>query len=128
MRRTHQGPRWWSIWFPLFGLGGLLMLEHQASLSPGGHQVAEIALALLMYSVVVCWLRYNRGALVHQEYECEQKREGRCAPCAHTVAPKRAAQARQPRQEPVIHDDEPWDEAWLPWHSNGPDTDIYRRR
>jgi len=111
MWHTRQGPRWWSIGLPLLGLGGLLVLEHQALLSPGGHQVAEIAMALLMYGGVVCWLWYNRGALVHQEYERE-----------------RAAKARQPRQEPIIYDDEPWDDSCLPWQSNEPDTDIHRRQ
>ena len=115
MRHKRQGPRWWNVWVPLLLLGGLLVLEHQTPLSPGGHQVAEVALALLMYGVVVYWLRCHRGALVHQEYEREQKRE-------------RASKARQPRQEPVIHDDEPWDDAWLPWQSDGHDIDIQRRR
>ena len=114
MRYKHQGPRWWNAWVPLLLLGGLLVLEHQAPLSPGGHQVAEIALALLMYGAVVCWLRYNRGALVHQEYEREQQQE-------------RAAKPRQPRQEPVVSDHEPWDEASLPWQSHAHDTDIHRR-
>ena len=91
------------------------MLEHQSPLSPGGHQVAEIAIVLLMYGVVVCWLRYNRGALVNQEYEREQKRE-------------RMSMARQPRQEPIIYDDEPWDDAWIPWQNPEPDIERQRRR
>jgi len=114
MQEKRQGPTWWNAWVPLLLLGGLLVLERQAPLSPGGHQVVEIAIALLMYGVVVCWLRCNRGALVHQEYEREQQQE-----CV--------AKARQPRQEPVMHD-EPWDDAWLPWQSDGHDTDIQRRR
>ena len=114
MRHKRQCPRRWNIWLPLLLLGGLLVLEHQASLSPGGHKVAEIAITLCMYGVVVCWLRRNRGALVHQEYEREQKQA-------------RASKARQPRPEPVIHDDEPWDDAWLSWHSHGHDTDTQRR-
>ena len=80
MRHTRQGPRWWSIGLPLLGLGGLLVLEQQTPLSPGGHQVAEIAIMLLMYGGAVWWLRCNRGALVHQEYEQEQKREGPYGP------------------------------------------------
>ena len=99
MRHKRQYPRRWNIWVPLLLLGGLLVLEHQASLSPGGHKVAEIAITLCMYGVVVCWLRRNRGALVHQEYEREQKR---------------ASKARQLRPEPVIHADEPWDDALAP--------------
>ena len=115
MKHKRQGPRWWHAWVPLLLLGGLLVLEHQAPLSPGGHQVAEIALALLMYGVVVCWLRCKRGALVHEEYEREQKQE-------------RAYRVRRQRQEPAMSDHEPWDDAWLPWQRNRHDTDIQRRR
>src|SRR5262245_50743729 len=114
MRHTRQGPKWWQVWVPLLLLGGLLVLEHEAPLSSGGHQVVEIALALLMYGVVVWWLRRNRGALVHGEYEREQQQE-------------RTAKARQPSQEPSIHD-EPWDDAWLSWQSYEHDTDKQRRR
>src|SRR5262249_34368366 len=83
-------------------------------LSPGGHKGAEIAITLCVYGVAVCWLRRNRGALVHQEYEREQKRAW-------------MSKDRQPRPEPVIHDDEPWDDAWLSWHSHAHDTDTQRR-
>ncbi len=115
MRHTRQGPTWWHVWVPLLGLGGLLVLEHQAPLSPGSHQVAEIAIALLMYGLVVCWLRCNRGALVHAAYEREQKQA-------------RMYRVRQQRCEPAMSDHEPWDDAWLPWQSNAHNTDIQRRR
>ena len=103
MRHTRQGPRWWNVWLPLMllFLGGLLLLEPQGPLSPAGHSIVQIVLALLIYGVVVIWLRYNRGALLNREYEREQ-------------AQARASTARQPQPEPIIHDDEPWDEAWLP--------------
>jgi hypothetical protein len=103
MRHTRQGPRWWNVWLPLMLLlfGGLLLLEPQGPLSPAGHSIVQAVLALLMYGAVVIWLRYNRGALLNKEYEREQ-------------AQGRASMARQPRQEPIIHDDEPWDEVWLP--------------
>ncbi len=115
MRHKRQGPTWWNAWVPLMLLGGLFVLEHQAPLSPSGHQIAEIALALLMYGLVICWLRCNRGALVHQEYEHEQQQE-------------RAYRVRQQRREPAISDHESWDDAWLSWQSDEHDTDIQRRR
>jgi len=101
MRHTRQEPRWWNVCLPLMLLGGLLLLEPQSPLSPAGHSIVQAVLALLMYGAVVIWLRYNRGALLNKEYEREQ-------------AQGRASMARQPRQEPIIHDDEPWDEVWLP--------------
>lgn len=117
MQYRRQGPRWWNVWLPLLLLllGGLLVLEPQGPLSPGGHSIAQLVLALLIYGVVVIWLRCNRGALVNKEYEREQAQERRRA-------------ARQQRREPIMSDHEPWDDAELPWHSNGHDTDRHRRR
>jgi len=115
IRHTRQGPRWWHAWVPLLLLGGLLVLEHQAPLSPGGHTIAQVVLTLLMYGVLVCWLRHNRGALVHEAYEREQAQARR-----HTT--------RQPGRECDINDDEPWDDAEWPWPSHGHDINNYRRR
>src|SRR5262249_50986788 len=116
MRHTRQGPRWWNVWLPLILLllGGLLLLEPESPLSPAGHSIVQVVLALLIYGVVVIWLRYNRGALLNKEYEREQ-------------AQGRAFMARQPRQEPIIHDNEPWDEAWPPWQSHEHDADRQRK-
>jgi hypothetical protein len=67
MRHKRQGPRWWNVWLPillLFLVGGLLVLEPQAPLSPGGHKIAQMAIALLMYGLVTCWVWCNRVALI----------------------------------------------------------------
>jgi hypothetical protein len=40
---------------------GLLVLEPQGPLSPAGHPIAQLVLALLMYGVVVIWLWGNRS-------------------------------------------------------------------
>jgi hypothetical protein len=77
--------------------------------------MAQLAIALLMFGVVVTWLRCNRGALVNREYEREQAQ-------AHTHT------ARQQRRDLIISDSEPWEDVGLPWQSNGHDTDIHRRR
>jgi hypothetical protein len=116
MPHIRRNLRWWNIWLPLLLLlfGGLLVLEPQAPLSPGGHPIAQLVLALGMYGVVVLWLRCNRGALLHEAYEREQAQE-------------RARRLRQQMRVPAIHDDVPWDDAWPPWHSNGHDTDRQRR-
>lgn len=115
MQHTRQGPTCWHAWVPLLLLGGLLVLEHQIPLSPGGHQVAEMAIALLIYGLVICWLWYNRGALVNEEYKREQEQE-------------RAHKIRQQMRAPAMLDHESWDDVWLPWQSNGHDTDMQRRR
>ena len=89
MRHKRQGQSWWSVCLLLLFLMGLLGLEHQALLSPGGHQVAQPVIVLLMYGLLLCWLWYNRGALVHEAYEREQ-------------AQKRVHKVRQRRREPAL--------------------------
>ena len=113
MQHTRQGPTWWHAWLPLLLLGGLLVLEHQVPLSPGGHQIVQLAVTLLMYGVLVYWVRHNRGALIQEAYEREQE-EG-----VYTIM--------QEQHASVMSDDEPWD-AGLPWQDNGHATDLQRRR
>jgi len=112
----RRGPRWWNVWLPLLLLllGGLLVLEPQGPLSPGGQPIAQLVLALLMYGVVLIWLWYNRWALANGDKR-EQQQE-------------RAHPGRQQRPEPPISTHEPWDNAWLPWQNNGHSTDRQRRR
>ena len=98
MRHTRQGPRWWKIGVLLLLVGGVLVLEPQAPLSPGGHKVALLAMTLLMYGIVACWLRDNRGALINETYAREQAQ-----------AWKR--RARQQQRALVMSDDEPWEDA-----------------
>ena len=98
MRHTRQGPRWWKTGVLLLLLGGLLVLEPQAPLSPGGHKVALLAMTLLMYGIVACWLRYKRGALINETYAREQAQEWK-------------RRARQQQRALVMSDDEPWEDA-----------------
>ena len=98
MRLTRQGPRWWKAWIQLLLVGGLLVLEPQAPLSPGGHQVALLAIVLLMYGIVRGWLRYSRGALIHEAYEREQAKEW-------------VRRARQQQRVLALSDYAPWEDA-----------------
>ena len=113
----RRGPRWWNVGLLLLLLllGGLLVLEPQGPLSPGGHPIAQLVLALLMYSVIAIWLWCNRRALRHQAYERAQAQERRHA-------------AGQQQRDCVLSDHEPWEDTGLPWQSNGHYTDRQRRR
>src|SRR5712691_7014084 len=116
MHHTRQDPTRWNARVPpflLLLLGGLLVLEPQAPLPPWGRPIVQLVLALLAYGVFMLWLGCNRGALVNKEYECEQAQEY-------------TQKARQLRRELIMGDHEPWDAAWLPWQSNGHNTDIQR--
>ena len=116
MRHTRQGPRWWQVWIPLLLVGGLLVLESQATLSPGGHQVAQLLMTLLMFGVFMAWVWCSRGARLHEEYEHEQDKE-------------RIRRARQQRRALGLSDHEPWEDTWQPWQSSHEHhTDTQRRQ
>jgi hypothetical protein len=116
MWHTHQSLQWWHVWMPLLLVGGLLGLEPQAPLSPGGHQVAQFLIVLLMYGIFMGWLWCYRGTCLHEEYEGEQAYE-------------RARQARQPWRERAMSTSVPWEDASRPWHSkNGHNTGMSRRQ
>jgi hypothetical protein len=115
MQPKRQRPTWWNTWLPFLLLGGGLVLAHQLSRPPGGHQAAALALALLLFGVVMCWLWCTRGADDHEEDEYGQQQV-------------RAYTGRQQRQEPVMSIHEPWDADWLPWQHNGHVTSIQRRQ
>ena len=68
MRLTRQGSRWWTAWVPLLLVGGALALEPQIPLPPGEHQIVRLVMALLMFGIIVYWLRRNRGALINEAY------------------------------------------------------------
>jgi hypothetical protein len=113
---TYQRPQWWQVWMPLLLVGGLLVLEPQAPLSPGGHQVAQFLIVLLMYGVFMGWLWCYRGACLHEEYEREQ---------AHAHARK----ARQQRRECAMSTSTPWEDTSRSWYrSNGHNTAMLRRQ
>jgi hypothetical protein len=37
------------------------------------HQIVRLAMTLLMFGIIVYWLRRNRGALINEAYEHERK-------------------------------------------------------
>ena len=116
MQHTYRGLRWWQVWVPLVLVGVLLVLEPQAPLSPGGHQVAQFLIVLLMYGVFMSWLWCYRGARLHEEDEREQAHE-------------RARQDRQQRRALAMRIYMPWEDASSPWYSsNGHNTDMLRRQ
>ena len=110
MQEKRQGPTWWNAWVPLLLLGGLLVLERQAPLSPGGHRVVELMIALLLYGLVMCWLWYTR------DHHWRQKGQ------------KQAHKARKSGLASAMSDFEPWEDSWLLSQRNGHRTDTEWRR
>jgi hypothetical protein len=70
---TDRQPVWWVLYTLVPLLGGLLMLEHRASLSPAGHKFAQIVIVLCIYGLVWVWLRANELALLRVAYNTHEK-------------------------------------------------------
>lgn len=55
------------VWWPLYALvplmGGLLLLESYASLSPDWHECVQIGIVLFIFGLVWVWLRASAVAL-----------------------------------------------------------------
>ena len=99
---TYQNPRWWQIGVPLLLVGGLLVLESHAPLSPGGHQVAQFLLMLLMYGIFLGWVWGSRGARLHAEPKRAQDTEW-------------IRQARQQRRALSLSTHARWENTCRPW-------------
>ena len=70
---TDRQPVWWVLYTLVPLMGGLLVLEHQASLSPAGHKFAQIGIVLCIYGLVWLWLRANTLALLRVAYNMHDK-------------------------------------------------------
>jgi hypothetical protein len=60
----HGGPVWWVLCALVPLMGGLLVVEHRASLPPGWHTFVQVSMVLFIYGLVWLWLRANRLALL----------------------------------------------------------------
>jgi hypothetical protein len=63
---THKQPRpaWWLLYTLMPVMGGLLLVESRASLSPGGHKAVQVGIVLFTYGLVWLWLRVNALRLI----------------------------------------------------------------
>ena len=114
MQDKRQVPTWRHAWGPLLLLGGLLVLERQLPLSPGGHQIAELVIALLLFGLVGYWLWYTRETPGFDDHTDEKKQER-----THRVTVHQGV--------PASSDHEPWDYSWLSAQRNGHHTNTQKR-
>ena len=63
MRSQGAHPRWWQLYltFPL--LIALFALDHRLQISTRGHEVVQIGIILLVYSLIYWWLKANSVAV-----------------------------------------------------------------
>ena len=63
MPKTRE-PAWWMRYALVPVMGGLLVLEFRAPLSPGGHKGVQVGIVLFIYGLVWLWLRANAFRLL----------------------------------------------------------------
>jgi hypothetical protein len=64
MPKTRE-PAWWMLYALVPVMGGLLVLEFRAPLSPGWHKAVQVGIILFVYSLVWVWLWANDRAMLH---------------------------------------------------------------
>jgi hypothetical protein len=70
---TDRQPVWWVLYTLVPLMGGLLVLEHRASLSPAGHKFTQLSIVVCIYGLVWLWLRANTLALLRVSYSTPEK-------------------------------------------------------
>jgi hypothetical protein len=67
-----QKPNWWLLYLTAPLLLALLVMESQLPYSPVIHRIAEFAIVLLGFGLMLLWVRANEGALIDEEIEKER--------------------------------------------------------
>lgn len=70
-------PTWWLLYMFVLVTVGLLVLEHQASLSATGHRLAEVGIALVGFGLILLWFNANDARLRAAEWRAAKGREVR---------------------------------------------------
>jgi hypothetical protein len=60
-------PKWWVLYILVVFIFILFGLEVRASFTQIGHTVAEIGLVIILYGLMMVWLRANEAALSSEE-------------------------------------------------------------
>jgi hypothetical protein len=64
MTDKPRKPAWWMLYALVPVMGGFLLAESRASLSPGWHKGVQIAIILFVYGLVRGWLWANNQAML----------------------------------------------------------------
>jgi hypothetical protein len=82
MPKTRE-PAWWILYALVPVMGGLLIEEFRAPLSPGWHKAVQVGIILFVYSLIWVWLWANDSAMLHDNANCaplfREARDGRDA-------------------------------------------------
>jgi hypothetical protein len=63
MPKTRE-PAWWMLYALVPVMGGLLVSEFRAPLSPGWHKAVQVGIILFVYGLIRLWLWANDRAML----------------------------------------------------------------
>lgn len=73
MKKGSKRPTWWLLYLSAAVILGLFWLEVKMPLSEIGHTWAQAGLVLVLFGLVMTWLRANDAAFLVDEYEKYKK-------------------------------------------------------
>src|SRR6476619_5352622 len=100
MNASNSRPKWWRLYltFPL--LVALFVIDGRLKVSSRGHQVVQIAAILLVYSLILLWLKANSVALSQMDRKHYSRRI-----MIVSVAPLGLNETDHKKQPMFIHSD-----------------------
>lgn len=69
VKKDLTRPNWWFIYLCTAFMLGLFWLEVNAPLSETGHKWIEVGLVIILYSLIMAWIKANEVGLINEERE-----------------------------------------------------------
>jgi len=69
MKKSTTRPAWWFLYLSIALVLGLFWLEAKSPFSTAGHTWAEVGLVIILYGLVMTWLKANEAAMIAEERE-----------------------------------------------------------
>jgi hypothetical protein len=73
MKNSSIRPAWWFLYLSIALVLGLFWIEAKSPFSAAGHTWAEVGLVIILYGLVMTWLKANEAAIVSEEREKYKK-------------------------------------------------------
>ena len=74
MKRDFTRPKWSLLYLSNVLVLGLFWLEAKASLSETGHKLVEVGLVIILYGLMMVWIKANEVSLINEDREsCKDK-------------------------------------------------------
>jgi hypothetical protein len=74
MKKDFTRPKWWLLYLSNIFVFGLFWLEVNAPLSETGHKWVEVGLVIILYGLIMAWIKANEVGLINEEREKYKKK------------------------------------------------------